>query len=60
MTHNTTHRPHPPPIPTPTIIIQQLKFHKFVSLLKFKDENKEDKVELFGGFITQNKQVILF
>ena len=42
------------------IIIQQLKFTNFVSLLKVKDENKEDKGELFGRYYTQEKQVVLF
>ena len=42
------------------IIIQQLKFNKFVILFKVKDENKEDKGELFGRYYTQKRQVVLF
>ena len=50
----------PLPIPTPIIIIQQLKFHNYVRLFKIKDKNKEDKVELFGWYDTQNKWAIIF
>ena len=42
------------------IIIQQLKFNKFASLFKVKDENKEDKDKLFGRYYTQKKQVDIF
>ena len=57
MTHNTNIFL---PISTPMIIIQQLKFNKFVILFKVKDEKKEDKGELFGRYYTQGKQVFLF
>ena len=52
MTHNTTP---PPPSPNPMIIIQKLKYNKFVKSFKFKDENKEDKVGLFDRYYTQKK-----
>ena len=50
MTHNTTP---PPPSNNAMIIIQKLKYNKFVKSCKFKDENKEDKVGLFGRYYTQ-------
>ena len=36
------------PIPTPMIIIKQLKYNNCFSLFKVKYENKQDKGELFG------------